>query len=210
MSNSIIFKIILLTIVAMAFCGCGQDKPLDDKNINQFIELRGIKLGMSFEELKSKFPNFVDFPFSDSAEIGQKRIKIKATDSPDLKGLKDVIVFLADDIVYSALFEYEQDFSELSNKELTEQFEEALGLKNKGCDSKPSGSKNELVFGIWTIKKETFGDTFFTACKSFGVTIRTIGFDSMSFGSDEPPILEQRRREIEKKKEMEKPKVFQP
>lgn len=205
--TSKIFLTILLIAVA-CLCSCKQPQQTKEESVNQELELRGIRLGMSFEELKSKYPKLTDNTDPADNKVGERVIKLDSKDVPELKGLKFVIVDLLDEKVYAIAFKYDEKFSELSAGELTEQFEESLGLKNMHCEPRRTGSE-ELVIRIWRLKKRTFGYDISTYCKPYSIKMLTIG-DDLLFLTDEDKssVLDKRKDEINKAKAT--PKTFQP
>jgi hypothetical protein len=207
MNSSKIFLTILLIII-VCVCSCNQPQQTKEESVNQKLELRGIRLGMSFEELKSKYPKFTD-KTDPNNKVGVRAIILDLKDVPELKGLELVTVHLLDEKVYSATFKYGKEFSELSNAELTEQFEESLGLKSMRCDPRWTGIGSGFVRGIWKFEKTNFGYDMSTYCEPYFIKIFTIGNNVVWLeDKDKSSVLDKREDEIKKAKAT--PKTFQP
>jgi hypothetical protein len=199
MNSSKIFLTILLIII-VCVCSCNKE------SVNQKLELRGIRLGMSFEELKSKYPKFTDLTNSDSvihikSELGQTALKLDVKNVPELQGLESVYVELLDEKVNIAAFRYNEKFSEFKPEELTKQFEESLGLKNMSCEPRRAGddsTKEPYESGIWMFIKTTYyGREIKTFCKPYLITIYTEEGRELLKLEDEAQTLVLRRREQE-------------
>jgi hypothetical protein len=198
MNSSKIFLTILLIII-VCVCSCNKEE-----SVNQKLEFRGIRLGMSFEELKSKYPKFTPETISDanSSKAGETGIRLDLKDVPELKGLERVTVFLLDEKVYFAAFKYNEKFSEFKPEELTSKFEESLGLKNMSCEPRRTGddaARELFELGIWMVKKRNtyYGREITTSCKPYLINIITEeGYNLLKL-EDEAQILVLRRRERE-------------
>jgi hypothetical protein len=212
MNSSKIFQTILLIIIV---CVCSCNKEV---SVNQKLEFRGIQLGMSFEELKSKYPKFTEeanptrsisvksesgetFLKLDVSKLGEKSLKLDVKDVPELQGLKGVYVDLLDEKVHIARFKYNEKFSEFKPEELTERFEESLGLKNMGCEPRRAGddsTKEPYESGIWMFIKTTYyGREIKTFCNPYLITIYTEEDYDLLKLEDEPQTRVLRRREQE-------------
>jgi hypothetical protein len=221
MNSSKIFLTILLIII-VCVCSCNQpqqtkeesinQKQTKEESINQKLEFRGIRLGMSFEELKSKYPKFTDITDSSGVygQLGRTAIKLDLKDVPELKGLEGVSVTFLDEKVYIAGFKYYEKFSKFNPVELTKQFEESLGLKNMHCEPWKIEDKGLSYVGYvnYAIK---------TVCKPYSITISEWeGLSRLTLEDEvQATVLEQRDSEIKKMREMNKPKpmpqkTFQP
>jgi hypothetical protein len=208
MNSSKIFLTILLIII-VCVCSCNQPQQTKEESVNQKPELRGIRLGMSFEELKSKYPKFTD-KTDPNNKVGERAIILDLKDVPELKGLELVTVLLLDEKVYFATFKYGKEFRELSNAELTEQFEESLGLKNMRCEPRFVGSK-DFVRGIWRFEKTVYLNyDMSTYCEPYFIKIFTTVGEEMLLLKDEDKSSVLNKREDEIKKAKATPKTFQP
>jgi hypothetical protein len=224
MNSSKIFLTILL-IITVCVCSCKQLQQKKEKSVNQKLELRGIRLGMSFEELKSKYPKFTDTTSSlgslgISSKFGETAIKLDLKDVPELKGLEQVNVTLLDEKVYDVAFKYNEKFSESSADELTKQFEESLGLKNMSCEQRwTSKSIRTFASRIWQIEERTYDSyEISTFCEPYLIKIITEERYNLLKLEDEAQssVRAQREHEINNMDEINKakakptPKTFQP
>jgi hypothetical protein len=213
MNSSKIFLTILLIIIG---CVCSCNKEV---SVNQKLEFRGIRLGMSFEELKSKYPKFTEEANPtrsisvksesgetslklDVSKLGEKFLKLDVKDVPELQGLKGVYVDLLDEKVHIATFKYNEEFSKFKPEELTERFEESLGLKNMSCEPRRAGddsTEQPHESGIWMfIKTRTYyGREIKTFCNPYLITIYTEEGSDLLKLKDEDQNLVLRRREQE-------------
>jgi hypothetical protein len=209
MNSSKIFLTILLIIV-VCVCSCNQPQQTKEESVNQKLELRGIRLGMSSEELKSKYPKFTE-ETDPNNKVGVRVITLDLKDVPELKGLELVTVLLLDEKVYLARFKYGKEFGKLSNAELTEQFEEFLGLKNMRCDPRWTGIGSGFVRGIWNFSKTAYLNyDMSTYCKPYFIKIFTKVGEEMLLLKDEDKSSVLDKREDEIKKAKATPKTFQP
>jgi hypothetical protein len=142
-----------VTILLITFTSCVQhvEKPLNDKydgrctlKLPQSPEVRGLRLGMTLDQLKARFPNLYIPPVNDfdhrirninidEAEIKAGKKSVWANSGLDLEGLRGLSIHLFNDRIWSIYLHYE-DAPRLTNYQFRSQLSQSLHLPEWGID----------------------------------------------------------------------------
>lgn len=143
------FYVIHFFLLCFALTSCAVNKPCSLK-LDQSPELRGIRLGMTIDEVKSKYPSFgkPGVAYSKEEGFGKEIVRI---DKPDPKEVESMIITFVDSKATRIKVFYNNDLNWKSADEFAKQTAKALkldGTWEKIGQDNEAGSMRYMNCGI--------------------------------------------------------------